>query len=375
MEHIAREALVDHASEKDSRDIPLNRVGIRGLEYPIQVLDKGGKYQSTVAHVGVYVSLPAEQRGTHMSRLVECIHRHRGEMTIRRLPEILNDIQQRLDAPSTELHLRFPYFIEKKAPISGVPSLLNYQIDFWASLTGEHFEFTMKVEVPVKSLCPCSKGISDRGAHNQRSIVSVDIKGTEFVWIEDLVAQVEAQASAPLFALLKREDEKYVTELAYDQAKFAEDLARDSLNAVRQFGGVHDVTVIVENFESIHNHQAYAEVNWTAEALFTKRVPNEFDRSSTPTEPESFGSWLKATREARNVGQSTLAKQLKVTPSYLSKLEADLRAPSSDLLEKLARVTGVSSSTLYLRAGRLPPALHQQAMRDPQRFLKQLESQ
>lgn len=374
MEQMVREALVDHASETDTREIALNRVGIRGLEYPIQVLDKGGKYQSTVARVGVYVSLPAEQRGTHMSRLVECIHRHRGEMTIRRLPEILNDIQQRLEAPSTELHLRFPYFIEKKAPVSGVPSLLNYQIDFWASLTGDQFEFTMKVEVPVKSLCPCSKGISDRGAHNQRSIVSIGIKGTEFLWIEDLVTEVEAQASAPLFALLKREDEKYVTELAYDQAKFAEDLARDSLNAVRQFGGLNEVTVIVENFESIHNHQAYAEVNWTMDTTPEKRSHREFNGFSTPTEPESFGSWLKTNREARNVAQSSLAKQLDVTPSYLSKLEADLRAPSSDFLEKLAKAMGVSSSTLYLRAGRLPPALHQQAMHDPQQFLARLES-
>ena len=295
----------------------------------------GGKHQSTVAHVGVYVSLPAEQRGTHMSRLVECIHRHRGEMTIRRLPEILNDIQQRLDAPSTELHLRFPYFIEKKAPISGVPSLLNYQIEFWASLTGEDFEFRMKVEVPVKSLCPCSKGF-ERGAHNQRSIVSVDIKGTEFVWIEDLVSQVEAQASAPLFALLKREDEKYVTELAYDQAKFAEDLARDSLNAVRQFSGLHQVTDIVENFESIHNHQAYAEVNWTADAPLTEKVQN-VNGFSTPTEPETLHR-LKTTREARTYPNPHWLSSWK-TPSYLSKI-ADLRAPSSDLLEKLARAVG-----------------------------------
>ena len=212
----------------------------------------------------------------------------------------------------------------------------------------------MKVEVPVKSLCPCSKGISERGAHNQRSIVSVDIKGTEFVWIEDLVSQVEAQASAPLFALLKREDEKYVTELAYDQAKFAEDLARDSLNAVRQFSGLHQVTVIVENFESIHNHQAYAEVNWTADAPLTEKVQNEFNGFSTPTEPETFGTWLKTTREARNVSQSTLAKQLVVTPSYLSKIEADLRAPRRICLESW-RVPWAFLAPLFLRAGRLSP--------------------
>ncbi len=370
-----RETLVDHASEVDTREIALNRVGIKDLQYPIRVLDKHGKTQSTVAMFGAYVSLPADQRGTHMSRLVDSIHRHQGEMTIRRLPEILSEIRTRLEAPSVELHLKFPYFIEKHAPVSGARSLMNYQVDFRAELTGHGFEFSMEVEIPVKSLCPCSKGISDRGAHNQRSSVSVRIRGDAFIWIEDIVEAVEAQASAPLFALLKREDEKYVTELAYDQAKFAEDLARDSLRAVREFDGVSAVDVVVENYESIHNHQAFAQVNWTNGESNLTSTSNEFQVGQAPLQPESFGDWLRSMRESRSIAQSSLAKQLEITPSYLSKVESGLRSPSVDLIEGVARVLGVSSSVLHLRAGRLPPKLWEQALLDPQGLLARLDAQ
>jgi len=325
-----------------------------------------------VAMVGAYVSLPAHQRGTHMSRLVDSIHRHQGEMTIRRLPEVLSEIRQNLEAPSVELHLAFPYFIEKQAPISKVASLMNYQIDFRAELSDAGFAFSMEVEIPVKSLCPCSKGISDRGAHNQRSQVSVKIRGNAFIWIEDIVAAVEAQASAPLFALLKREDEKYVTELAYDQAKFAEDLARDALSAIRKFDGLSAVDVVVENHESIHNHQAFAEVNWCA-APGPIKDSDQFRVGQTPLHPESFGQWLRSMRESRCIAQSSLAKQLEMTPSHLSKVEADLRTPSVDLIEGIARVLGVSSAVLYLRAGRLPPRLCKQALLDPQGLLARLE--
>jgi GTP cyclohydrolase IB len=369
-----RQTLVDHASEFDGRDIALNRVGIRDLQYPIRVLDKQGKTQSTVAMIGAYVSLPAHQRGTHMSRLVDSIHRHQGEMTIRRLPDVLSEIRKKLDAPSVELHLAFPYFIEKEAPVSQVSSLMNYQIDFRAELSDSGFAFSMEVEIPVKSLCPCSKGISDRGAHNQRSKVSVKIRGSAFIWIEDIVEAVEAQASAPLFALLKREDEKYVTELAYDQAKFAEDLARDALKAIRAFDGLSAVDVVVENHESIHNHQAFAEVNWSAVPDPLKRDNQTFQVGQTPLHPESFGQWLRSMRESRCIAQSRLAKQLEITPSHLSKIEADLRSPSVDLIEVIARVLGVSSAVLYLRAGRLPPRLCKQASLDPQGLLARLES-
>lgn len=369
-----RDSLVDHASEIDRRDIALNRVGIRDLQYPIRVLDKHGKTQSTIAMIGAYVSLPAHQRGTHMSRLVDSIHRHQGEMTIRRLPEILSEIRQRLEAPSVELHLAFPYFIEKHAPISQVASLMNYQIDFRAELSDSGFEFSMEVEVPVKSLCPCSKGISDRGAHNQRSKVSVRIQGDAFIWIEDIVEAVEAQASAPLFAILKREDEKHITELAYDQAKFAEDLARDALCAIRAFDGLTSIDVVVENHESIHNHQAFAEVNWRSNLPLRASETKEVQATQTPLHPESFGQWVRSMRESRAIAQSTLAKQLGVAPSHLSKIEADLRSPSVDLIEGVARVLGFSSAVLYLRAGRLPPRLCKQAMLDPQGLLARLES-
>ena len=368
----ARHQLPDHANEVDARHIPLQRVGINELKYPIQILDRSGTTQSTVAEIGAFVSLPGDQRGTHMSRLVETIHLYRSDMTIRQLPHILKVLQDRLEAPSVELCLQFPYFIEKKAPISEVPSLMDYKVGFTATLTNGRFDFRMEIRVPVKSLCPCSKGISERGAHNQRSEIKVRVRSQDFIWIEDVVAAVESQASAPLFALLKREDEKYITERAYDHPKFAEDLARDTLIALKELESVMELQVIVENQESIHNHQAYAEAYWSSTPSNQSPIIPATSASPSLGDKRTFGAWLRQFRLDRKISQSDLAKQLRVTPSYLSRVENNDRAASTDMLNRLSDIFGVSEAELHLRSGRLPPEFRQQAMLDPQSLLQRL---
>lgn len=263
-EHPPSARLPDHAAEADHRQLAIDRVGIKDLRYPIQVLDRTGGLQSTVASVNLYVGLPAHFKGTHMSRFVEILNQVRGEITFRNMPQILEQVQERLEAHDAFLELSFPYFVEKKAPVSGVASLMEYEGRFVGRRTGDRTELTLGVTVPVKTLCPCSKAVSDYGAHNQRSLVSVDVRSDDFVWMEQVIEAVEQSASSPLYALLKRSDEKYVTEHAYDHPKFVEDLVRDVVIAVRDLSeGVHWVSVSAENQESIHNHAAYGEITWS----------------------------------------------------------------------------------------------------------------
>jgi GTP cyclohydrolase I len=260
-----RSHLPDHASERDDRRLAIDRVGVKGLTYPVTVWDRANKLQHTVASVAMYVALPQHFKGTHMSRFVEVLNARRGEISLSNMDDILTHVQDRLEAEEVHLELSFPYFIEKNAPVSGVASLMDYACAFKARKTGDEVDFVLEVTVPVKSLCPCSKAISDYGAHNQRSLVTVEVRSTEMVWIEDVVEQVEGCASAPLYSLLKREDEKYVTELAYDRPRFVEDLVREVVIAVRGLPGVVWIKVAADHQESIHNHSAYAELEWRRE--------------------------------------------------------------------------------------------------------------
>lgn len=257
-----RETLPDHASDHDDRALDIDRVGIKDIRYPITVWDRTNKVQHTTGKISLTVSLPREFKGTHMSRFVEILHDRRGDMSSDKLPSLLAEIQERLSADDAHVEVAFPYFVEKFAPVSRVPSLMDYPCTFRATRHGETFDFVLGVQVPVKSLCPCSKAVSDRGAHNQRSLVDVELRSDAHVWIEQVVEAVESCASAPLFALLKREDEKYITEHAYDHPKFVEDLVRDVVIAVRALPGVSWLRVRAENLESIHNHSAYAEITW-----------------------------------------------------------------------------------------------------------------
>ncbi len=242
----------------DKRHISIDKVGIKDIQHPIIISDRSSGEQSTVANFNMYVNLPHHFKGTHMSRFVEILNQHEREITVKSFREMLGEMTERLKARSGFIEMDFPYFVNKKAPISGVKSLMGYQVRFIGEMTSERTMITINVVVPVTSLCPCSKNISDYGAHNQRSHVTVTVRIDNFIWIEDLIDLVEKEASCEIFGLLKRPDEKYVTEHAYDNPKFVEDIVRDIASKLNSDDRINAYTVESENFESIHNHSAYA---------------------------------------------------------------------------------------------------------------------
>lgn len=242
----------------DTRSLAIDKVGIKAIRHPVIVKDKTGGEQHTVAMFNMYVHLPQQFKGTHMSRFVEILNMNEHAISVESFETILREMVKRLEAESGHIEMTFPYFVNKAAPISGVKSLLDYEVTFIGEIHQGNFDITVKVLVPVTSLCPCSKKISNYGAHNQRSHVTVTALINDFIWIEDIIDLVEKQASCELYGLLKRPDEKFVTERAYDNPKFVEDMVRDvaaQLNAEKR---IVAYTVESENFESIHNHSAYA---------------------------------------------------------------------------------------------------------------------
>lgn len=249
----------DLQQSPDTRKIPIDKVGVKNIRYPIVVSDRSKVQQHTVARVNMYVDLPHHFKGTHMSRFIEILNLYHGEISVDSMDVILREMKQRLEASRAHLELDFPYFIEKAAPVSGARSLMEYQCQMIGTL-GTEPDFVLGVAVPVTSLCPCSRDISERGAHNQRSLLSVQIRYRDHVWIEDLVAWLEDCASAPVYALLKREDEKAVTEQAYDHPMFVEDIVRAVTQRLQAVPEILWFRVECENFESIHNHSAYALV-------------------------------------------------------------------------------------------------------------------
>ncbi len=254
--------IADVQSHHDARELAIDRVGIRGLRYPLRFADVGSAPQSTIATCGVYVALPADRKGTHMSRLVAIIDQRREAMSIASLSDLLDELLAKLDAREGCIEIAFPWFREKTAPVSGVPSMMDYEVKLAADSSGGTRTISATVIVPVMSLCPSSKAIADYGAHNQRShlTVMVVLRANAAVALADLVKIAEDEASCDLYGLLKRADEKYVTERAYDRPRFVEDLVRGvaaRLMDDSRFAGFH---VAAENFESIHNHSAYAEI-------------------------------------------------------------------------------------------------------------------
>lgn len=242
----------------DTRRLAIDKVGIKAIRHPVIVKDKAGGEQHTVATFNMYVHLPQQFKGTHMSRFVEILNMNEHAISVESFETILHEMVKRLEAESGHIEMTFPYFVNKAAPISGVKSLLDYEVTFIGEIHQDRIDITVKVLVPVTSLCPCSKKISNYGAHNQRSHVTVTALINDFIWIEDIIDLVEEQASCQLYGLLKRPDEKFVTERAYDNPKFVEDMVRDvaaQLNAEKR---IVAYTVESENFESIHNHSAYA---------------------------------------------------------------------------------------------------------------------
>ena len=250
--------MADVQGSEDTRQIAINKVGIKSIRHPVKVLDKSGGVQHTIAMFNMYVSLPHNFKGTHMSRFVEILNSHEREISVENFPAMLRDMVEKLEAKSGHIEMNFPYFINKAAPVSGVQSLMDYDVTLIGDICDGEIVSTIKVVVPVTSLCPCSKKISERGAHNQRSHVTVTVRINAHLWIEELVQLVEREASCELFGLLKRPDEKYVTERAYDNPKFVEDMVRDVAARLNTEMRIDTYIVESENFESIHNHSAYA---------------------------------------------------------------------------------------------------------------------
>lgn len=247
----------DVQSRADSRRIPIDKVGIKDITHPVKLRDRSSGEQHTVATFNMYVSLPQHFKGTHMSRFVEILHTER-EISVENFPRMLREMTRRLEAEAGHIEMTFPFFVMKKAPVSGVESLMNYQASLIGDQRGETTQIRVRVVVPVTSLCPCSKQISERGAHNQRSHVTLTAEVREHLWIEELIDIAEAEASCAVFGILKRPDEKFVTERAYDNPKFVEDLVRDIALRLNQDARIGAYSVEAENFESIHNHSAYA---------------------------------------------------------------------------------------------------------------------
>ena len=252
--------IADVQSSHDTRRIPIDKVGIKDIRHPVRVRDRTGGEQHTVATFNMYVNLPHDFKGTHMSRFVEILNNHEYELTVESFKQMLHEMTLRLEAGAGHIEMAFPYFVTKHAPVSGVRSLIDYQVTFIGEIRKGNPVMFIKVVIPVTSLCPCSREISDYGAHNQRSHVTVNVKTRGFVWIEDLIDMVESEASCELYGLLKRPDEKYVTERAYDNPKFVEDMVRDVAARLNADDRVAAYVVESENFESIHNHSAYALV-------------------------------------------------------------------------------------------------------------------
>ncbi|MDP3744726.1 MAG: GTP cyclohydrolase FolE2 [Methylotenera sp.] len=242
----------------DIRQLAIDKVGIKAIRHPVKVKDKTGGVQHTVAIFNMFVHLPQYFKGTHMSRFIEILNENEREISVESFQAILSEMAVRLEAQSGHIEMTFPYFINKFAPVSGVKSLMDYEVTFIGEIKNGQHDVKVKVLIPVTSLCPCSKKISAYGAHNQRSHVTVTIALKAFMWIEDMITMVEAQASSELYGLLKRPDEKYVTERAYDNPKFVEDMVRDIAAVFNKEPRVKSYIVECENFESIHNHSAYA---------------------------------------------------------------------------------------------------------------------
>lgn len=251
-------SLRDIQSEPDTRNIPINKVGVKDISYPVVVLDKTEGRQHTVASVNMYVDLPHNFRGTHMSRFIEILNKFRDGISTLKIREILDDMKEQLSAQRAHFEIKFPYFITKKAPVSGQEAKMEYT----CTLAGDsNFEsYVLEVRIPVLSLCPCSKEISDYGAHNQRSIITIRIKAKERVWIEDIVEIAERSGSTEVYSILKREDEKYITEKAYCNPMFVEDMVRSAAEKLIKIKGILWFSVESENMESIHNHSAYAMI-------------------------------------------------------------------------------------------------------------------
>lgn len=251
--------MADVQALADERRIAIDKVGVKDVTYPITLRTPEGGSQPTIATINMYVGLPHHQKGTHMSRFLEVLNENSDGITPDRIPEITREIKRRLNAEEAHFELDFTYFIRKFAPVTRLPGLMDYKVRFECASNCRD-DFVMSVEAPATSLCPCSKEISRFGAHNQRCVITAEVRFTGTLWIEDLVRILESAASSEVFAVLKRPDEKFVTEEAYEHPKFVEDIVRDLAGALDRNEQITWYRINSENFESIHNHNAYAQI-------------------------------------------------------------------------------------------------------------------
>jgi len=265
----------DVQNSADTRRLAINKVGIKDIRHPVKVRDRSGGEQHTIATFNMYVNLPHNFKGTHMSRFVEILNVPGREISVDSFKDMLTEMTGRLEAEAGHIEMTFTHFVDKAAPISGVRSLMDYEVTFIGEIRAGRPAMNLKVVVPVTSLCPCSKKISKYGAHNQRSHVTVNVRTRGFIWIEDIIDLVEKEASCELYGLLKRPDEKYVTERAYENPKFVEDMVRDIAAKLNRDERVAAYSVESENFESIHNHSAYAMIEHDKDAAEASASPEE----------------------------------------------------------------------------------------------------
>ncbi|MDP3183345.1 MAG: GTP cyclohydrolase FolE2 [Desulfobaccales bacterium] len=253
--------IADVQNHVSPRTIDIDKVGVKNISYPIVVLDKFKGTQHTVARINMYVNLPHRHKGTHMSRFIEILSEYRRDISLKKIGAILEETRRRLNAQSAHIEMSFPYFIEKEAPVTRARGLMEYICNFKGSLDEKgHRDLVVGITVPITTLCPCSKEISQVGAHNQRGEVRVQVRYKRFFWIEDLIRLVEESASCEVYALLKRQDEKFVTEKAYSNPMFVEDVVREIAHRLSQNDNFSWYAIESENFESIHNHSAYAYI-------------------------------------------------------------------------------------------------------------------
>jgi GTP cyclohydrolase I len=253
------DAMPDVQGSRDTRQIPIDRVGVKDVTYPICLRTPDGGEQTTVASINMYVSLPHYQKGTHMSRFLEVLHEYSRAVTPECIPVIARAIRERLGAAEAHFEATFTYFITKHAPVTGMPGMMDYKVSFACS-AAQVEDFVMTVRAPATSLCPCSKEISRYGAHNQRCVIEAAVRFNGLMWIEELAKLIEQSASTQVYAVLKRPDEKYVTEAAYENPKFVEDIIRDLAISLDAENRITWYAINSENFESIHNHSAYAQI-------------------------------------------------------------------------------------------------------------------
>ncbi|MFZ2447055.1 MAG: GTP cyclohydrolase FolE2 [Syntrophobacteraceae bacterium] len=256
--------MIDVQNQSDHRNINIDKVGVKDIRYPVTVMDRNNGVQHTVASINMYVNLPREFKGTHMSRFIEILNEFHGNLDIREFSTVLAALQEHLQAESAHMEISFPYFIRKLSPVTESAGLMEYRCRVAGSLDSRKgYDLVLEVNVPISTVCPCSKEISDYGAHNQRGLVRLAVRFKRFVWIEDLVQLVENAASCDVYSVLKRPDEKFVTESAYENPKFVEDVVRDIAFDLKKDTNIKWFLVDVENFESIHNHSAYAFIERT----------------------------------------------------------------------------------------------------------------